>query len=143
VLAIDFLEELARGDLRLPWHVAQKEMLVHTPAGPAKVRGAKFETFVFDALARSAKSVVLEVERALEFSPVKNRSGQDSPASARADLCRLHASWARAAGLALPEALVEGQPAVEVDPCLAEDLESFLELGGPRPETRGGGHWYR
>jgi UDP-N-acetylglucosamine/UDP-N-acetylgalactosamine diphosphorylase len=143
VLALDFLEELARGELRLPWHVARKEMLVHTKAGPARVRGAKFETFVFDALGRSPRSVVLEVERALEFSPVKNQSGQDSPASARADLCRLHSSWVRAAGLELPRATVEGQPAVEVDPGLAEDLESFLELGRPRPETRGGGHWYR
>lgn len=143
VLALDFLEELARGELRLPWHVAEKEMLVHTTGGPARVRGSKFETFVFDALGRSPKSVVLEVERALEFSPVKNKSGPDSPASARADLCRLHSGWARAAGLELPRAQIEGQPAVEVDPCLAEDLESFLELGRPRPETRNGGHWYR
>jgi UDP-N-acetylglucosamine/UDP-N-acetylgalactosamine diphosphorylase len=143
VLALDFLEELARGELRLPWHVARKEMQVHTPGGPAKVLGAKFETFVFDALGRSPASVTLEVERALEFSPVKNKSGVDSPASARRDLCRLHASWARAAGLELPAVRVGGEPAVEVDPCLAEAPEEFLGLGRPRPELVDGGHWYR
>jgi hypothetical protein len=32
---------------------------------------------------------------------------------------------------------------VEVDPLLAEDLETFLARGQKRPEVRGRGHLYR
>lgn len=142
LLGLDFVESLFHEGLELPWHVARKAMDVHTPEGPARVMGAKFETFVFDALGRSTSSITLEVDRALEFSPVKNRDGADSPATARRDLCRLHASWVRAAGLPLPTATVEGQPAVEVDPRLAEDEPGFLQLGAPKPELRPGGHLY-
>jgi UDP-N-acetylglucosamine/UDP-N-acetylgalactosamine diphosphorylase len=146
-LRLDFMDELSSGGLKLPWHLARKEMSVHTADGPARVRGAKFETFVFDALGRSDASVTLEVDRALEFSPVKNREGEDSPATARRDLCRLHSAWVRAAGLPLPEAEVEGHPAVEVDPRVAEDEQGFLASATARPEAarplqRDGGHLY-
>ena len=146
LLRLDFLGELSRGGLQLPWHVARKEMQVHTPEGPARVQGAKFETFVFDALGKSASSVTLEVARELEFSPVKNREGSDSPATSRRDLCRLHAAWAERAGLRLPAARLEGAPLVEVDPCLAEDEDQFLERVSnepPVPQERDGGHLYR
>ena len=115
---------------------------MHTADGPARVRGAKFETFVFDALGRSDASVTLEVDRALEFSPVKNREGEDSPATARRDLCRLHSGWVRSAGLPLPDAKVEGHPAVEVDPRVAEDEESFRASAVAQPVELDGGHLY-
>ena len=143
LLGLDFVDALCRDGLELPWHVARKTMDVHTPEGPARVMGAKFETFVFDALGRSPTSVTLEVDRALEFSPVKNRDGTDSPATARRDLCRLHAGWVRAAGLPLPDSAIEGQPAVEVDPRVAEDEASFRRIEAPAPERRAGGHLYR
>jgi len=142
-LSLDFVDELTHGRLELPWHVARKEMPVWAPGGPTTAQGAKFETFVFDALGRSEHSVTLEVDRALEFSPVKNRAGSDSPASCRRDLCRLFAGWVREAGHPRPEARVEGQPAVEVDPLLAEDRESFLALGTVAPEVSERGHLYR
>jgi len=142
-LALDFVDELSRGGLQLPWHVAKKEMKVFGAAGPTSVPGAKFETFVFDALGRSETSVTLEVERAHEFSPVKNAEGEDSPATCRHDLCRLFAGWTSAAGRAHPETTIEGQPAVEVDPLLAEDREQFLAHGELQPEQRSGGHLYR
>ena len=142
-LRLDFVDELTRGRLELPWHVAQKEMQVWGPEGATTVQGAKFETFVFDALGRSERSVTLEVERALEFSPVKNCEGSDSPASCRRDLCRLFAGWVREAGHPLPEVRLQGEPAVEVDPLLAEDRESFLALEAPEPERTERGHLYR
>jgi UDP-N-acetylglucosamine/UDP-N-acetylgalactosamine diphosphorylase len=141
-LALDFVDDLSRGGLKLPWHVARKEMSVYASDGPTTAAGAKFETFVFDALGRSEHSVTLEVERALEFSPVKNAEGVDSPATCRRDLCRLFAGWVAAAGRAHPEVTVEGEPAVEVDPLLAEDQETFLARD-VAPEERSGGHLYR
>ncbi len=130
-LDVKFAEEVTRGGLQLPWHLARKRMTVAGGDGsPVDAWGTKFETFVFDALARSPVSVTLEVQRALEFSPVKNAEGSDSPATARADLCRLFAGWVRAAGLELPAGGEDGLEVVEVDPLLAEDEGEFLAVHG-------------
>ena len=78
-LSLGFLREVTEGELELPWHVARKTMKVVDEAGATtEVTGFKFETFVFDALARSPASVTLEVARELEFSPVKNKELDDS-----------------------------------------------------------------
>ncbi|MBM3991182.1 MAG: UDPGP type 1 family protein [Planctomycetes bacterium] len=143
VLDIEFVAELNRGGLQLPWHLARKSMEVWEAGALVKKQGVKFETFVFDALGRSERSVTLEVARHREFSPVKNSTGEDSPATTRADLCRLHSEWIRSAGLPLPVPDEGGLHPVEVDPLLAEDLETFVARGPNRPEVRGHGHLYR
>lgn len=143
VLALDFAEELTAEGLELPWHVARKRMKVLGAGGETEeVDGAKFETFIFDALGRSPASVTLEVDRALEFSPVKNAEGEDSPRSVRRDLCGLFAGWASSAGLELPPEDEEGLIPVEVDPLLAEDEESFLAASPLSPDRTRGGHLY-
>jgi UDP-N-acetylglucosamine/UDP-N-acetylgalactosamine diphosphorylase len=142
-LAVDFVERLTRGGLELPWHLARKKMSVVEADGRRVERtGVKFETFVFDALAHSHPSLVLEVDRREEFSPVKNKSGEDSPASCRADLCRMFASWVRAAGLPLPAPDAEGIHPLEVDPLCAETQDEFLSRPGLRPDVRPTGHLY-
>lgn len=142
-LTVAFVEQVTRGGLELPWHLAKKQMRVVEADGRVVERtGIKFETFVFDALARSPCSVVLEVERAEEFSPVKNKSGEDSPASCRADLCRLYARWVRAAGLPLPPADDDGIHPLEVDPLCAETQDEFLARESLRPDVRPTGHLY-
>ena len=143
VLSRRFVEELTESGLELPWHVARKEMKVVDATGePGTVTGFKFETFVFDALARSKGSVTLEVARELEFNPVKNRSGEDSPDSCRAALCALFAGWVTAAGGALPERDAQGNHPVEVDPRRAESQDEFLAHGPLEPEQQDGGHLY-
>ncbi len=142
VLSVDFVDELTREGTRLPWHVARKRMTVWDGGAMREIEGAKFETFVFDALSRSERSVTLEVERAREFSPVKNRDGEDSPRSARRDLCRLHAGWVAAAGLPLPSADAEGVHPVEVDPLVAEDEVGFRASLPLSPRMSERGHLY-
>ena len=103
------------GDLELPWHIARKKLKCIDAEGEVHERpGVKFETFIFDALGQTSSSVVLEVLREAEFSPVKNATGSDSPASCRADLGRIGAALS---GL--------GGGAVELDPRLAETPEEF------------------
>jgi UDP-N-acetylglucosamine/UDP-N-acetylgalactosamine diphosphorylase len=143
VLDVEFVERLTRGALRLPWHVAKKKMSVWRDGRTVELQGAKFETFVFDALGETERSVVLEVERSAEFSPVKNAQGEDSPQTTRADVCRLHASWVRAAQLPLPPADAHGVHPVEVDPLLAEDAREFLARQPATPEITPRGHLYR
>ncbi|MEL6905115.1 MAG: UTP--glucose-1-phosphate uridylyltransferase [Planctomycetota bacterium] len=115
----DFVERLTEGgDLDLPWHVAKKALTVMDASGATtKIDGVKFETFVFDALGKAERSVTMEVERAQEFSPVKNAEGSDSPDTCRADLDRIGR-----------EILGTSAPAdgpVEVDPRAAETPDEF------------------
>ncbi|MCH2107583.1 MAG: UDPGP type 1 family protein, partial [Planctomycetes bacterium] len=125
-LDVDFVANITHGGLRLPWHVARKKIACLGDDGaPSERDGMKFETFVFDALGLADQSVTLEVEREMEFAPVKNRQGGDSPDTARALMCSLHAGWAARAGLSLPEAGEDGVVSVEVDPSIAETYDEF------------------
>lgn len=140
----DFIERLtAGGDLELPWHLARKRMkAVDATGAPIEVDGVKFETFVFDALAATTNSVVLEVDRALEFSPVKNAEGSDSPATCREAMTSMFRGWLEAAGHPVPPAGPDGLPAVEVDPRVAEDGPEFLQASCS-PCEEGAGVVYR
>lgn len=141
-----FIDRLTSGgDLQLPWHLARKRISTIDESGsPVEVDGVKFETFVFDALGEARASVTLEVDRALEFSPVKNAEGQDSPASCRADLGALFAGWASRAGLDAPPVAEDGSHRIEVDPRFAEDEPEFLRRSPAGPDTHPtGGHVYQ
>ncbi len=143
VIERTLVEELTSRGLSLPWHLARKSMSVLDEKGRAvEATGVKFESFVFDALAFSPASAILEVERAREFSPVKNASGEDSPARARADISRLHARWAAAAGLALPPPGEHGAPAIEIDPLFADDEEVLRRRLPHAPRRVAGGELY-
>ncbi|MDP6540235.1 MAG: UDPGP type 1 family protein [Planctomycetota bacterium] len=132
VLRTEFVDEITRDGLKLPWHVARKKIRTIDEGGrETECTGFKFEAFVFDALGFSTDCVTLEVAREREFSPVKNADGGDSPETARRSLCDLHASWARAAGLELPPAGEDGVVCVEVDPLLADTADD-LAAAEPR-----------
>ena len=80
----------------LPVHRVRKKAPFIDEAGhrvePSAANGWKFETFLFDAMPLASQGVVMEVDRALEFAPVKNASGADSPDTARA-LLRAAGKW--------------------------------------------------
>ena len=140
VIRRDFIERLtSSGTLELPWHLARKRMkAVDLEGNVTEVDGVKFETFVFDALGETQRSVVLEVDRALEFSPVKNAEGSDSPATCREAMTSMFAGWLRDSGQPVPAAGVDGLPALEVDPRIAEDSSSFASSTCQAREVEGG-----
>ncbi len=145
VLACSFVDALTRGGLQLPWHLARKQMSVVGPRGDkVELTGVKFETFVFDALGQATRSVTLEVDRAIEFSPVKNKSGEDSPASVRRDLTRLFHAWVKKRGLPEAPRDGDGNSRLEIDPRFAEDEAEFQAQASPVPRVDAqGGHLYR
>lgn len=118
IFSLSFVERLNDHGYALPYHRALKE--VETADGKI-VPGWKFETFVFDAIPLARKTCCVEVAREEEFSPVKNRDGTDSPATARRDMCRLYQNWLRAAGV---ETSSDSQ--IEISPILALDKEEFV-----------------
>ena len=70
----------------------------------------------------------MEVVRKEEFSPIKNRDGNDSPQTAKRDLVNYFGQWLESANIHLPhdsEGNVEGL--IEISPLFALDREDFLE----------------
>ncbi|MEE9392237.1 MAG: UDPGP type 1 family protein [Planctomycetota bacterium] len=118
----DFVESITEHGLDLPYHLARKQIPALDPetGEPSRIDGVKFETFVFDALARCQKSVLLAVNRDEEFAPIKNAEGEDSPQSSFAAQQALFASWLEAAGLIIPRA-ADGTPSIgiEISPACA------------------------
>lgn len=132
VLSVDFVEQENRGGLRLPWHLAHKKIPYLNEDGelinPSKPNGYKFETFVFDALGDADRTVVLEVKREEEFSPVKNAEGVDSPATARRDMINLFGSWLEKAGVSVTkDSLGNAQGEIEITPLFALDEDELVE----------------
>ncbi|KAI6176125.1 putative UDP-N-acetylglucosamine pyrophosphorylase [Aphelenchoides bicaudatus] len=101
---IDFLKTVSTIDL--PYHVAKKKITYYDEVQdkiivPAQPNGIKLERFIFDVFPESKNFYVYEVERELEFSPLKNAdpSGVDCPATCKRDLARVHATWLKKLGI--------------------------------------------
>jgi UDP-N-acetylglucosamine/UDP-N-acetylgalactosamine diphosphorylase len=130
IIAVDFALERIGKSVALPLHVAHKAIPHIDESGskvtPDRPNGYKIETFIFDALKYVSNSVILEVARGEEFSPLKNRSGDDSPETVLRDQLRFFASWFEDAGLKVPRDS-DGEPAhkLEVSPLFALSREEF------------------
>lgn len=135
-----FAEDQIRDGLKLPVHIAHKKIpalgedgvIVH----PDEPNSYKFETFVFDALQNARKSVILEVDRKEEFSPIKNREGVDSPKTARQDLNNFFGSWLEAAGHKIPrDQNGRVRCDIEIHPLFARTKEEFIRKVPKQIET--------
>lgn len=125
-LRVDFIERLtSSGNLSLAWHRAEKKMPFVDAAGavvkPESPNAVKLEQFVFDAIPLAKNAIVLETDRAEEFSPVKNADGGDSPATSRRDQSARHARWLAAAGVKVPEGAT-----VEISPLYAPTQDALV-----------------
>ncbi len=76
------------GDKGLPYHTAFKKTAFIDADGnevtPDKPNAYKFEAFIFDAFNFFDDMAILRIKREEEFAPVKNKEGEDSPATAKA-----------------------------------------------------------
>lgn len=126
----DFIRRMATGLDALPFHRADKKIPCLDAAGlpqkPEKPNGVKFELFVFDALPFAKNPVIIETDRADDFSPVKNAEGLDSPRTCAEDQLRQFARWANAGGANIPLDATGLPPfAFEVSPLFGYDEDSF------------------
>lgn len=131
-LDVAFLERASRMDAALPLHVARKKVSYVDDAGvkiePTEPNAIKFERFIFDLLPQAQNALVVEVERAVAFAPVKNAPGaaSDTPASAQAAMVALHRHWLQAAGAEVASAIK-----VEIHPAMALDAEALRQRIAP------------
>jgi len=116
-ISLTFIERLNSHGFALPYHRAIKEVEGLGRDGKTeKIKGWKFETFVFDAIPLAERTSCMEVVRDEEFSPVKNFEGIDSPETARKAMVELHRRWLMQAGFELaPGAKIEISPLLALD----------------------------
>lgn len=117
IFSLAFIRRLTDHGFVLPYHCAQKsvEYIDHTGRSCA-TDVWKFETFVFDAIPLAGRTCCMEVVREEEFSPVKNKEGNDSPQTARKAMIGLHRSWLQKAGIDTdPDTKIEISPLFALD----------------------------
>ena len=101
VFDVAFLKRMSSGDGRLPVHFANKKVPYIDMSGktvePEKPNAIKFEQFIFDLLPAAKKSLVMEVDEAADFAPVKNGDGaeRDTPITVRRRIDRAASPLAR------------------------------------------------
>ncbi len=143
LLNVDFVEQLGGRTFQLPFRRAEKAVAYLDeaeqriqPNGPNAV---KLETFVFDALPLAESPLVLEVNRAEEFSPVKNARGVDSLESSRRDQTARACRWLDAAGVTVPRTK-DGTPDVTlaISPLFALDAEDVAAKVDRLPQLKPG-----
>jgi UDP-N-acetylglucosamine/UDP-N-acetylgalactosamine diphosphorylase len=143
IFAVDFLNRVTRGHLRIPFHVARKKVPYLDDNGnlvePSQENALKFEMFIFDVLPLAERWTVVETSRREEFVPLKNATGPDSPAMVHQAMSNLAGDWLEKAGIAVPRQ-PNGDTAVpvEISPLYALDAEelaakvrSGLRIDGP------------
>ena len=123
-----FVEKLNSEGFSLPLHRADKKIKYIDPQGnyidPSEPNGVKLESFIFDALPMTDRSVILEIERSEQFAPTKNATGDDSVVTTRAMMIERAAKWLESAGVPIPRRS-DGSPdcILEIAPGFALDRE--------------------
>jgi len=142
-----FVEKINAHGFSLPWHRAQKRVPYVDTHGqvvdPQEPNAVKLETFVFDALPLADVSIILAIERAEEFAPIKNAAGADSPESSRRLQIERAARWLEKAGADVPrrpDRTIDA--ALEISPLFALDVEELAQKGPLLPPIEPGGSIY-
>jgi UDP-N-acetylglucosamine/UDP-N-acetylgalactosamine diphosphorylase len=121
VFDVALLERVSQSPMSLPYHVARKAVSHVDAQGrkvdPPRPNAIKFERFIFDLLPAAHAAIVVEVDEAEAFAPLKNGPGEarDTPESVQRQMIELHTAWLRAAGCEV----LAGVP-VEISPLFAQ-----------------------
>ncbi len=133
---LDFLKKAS--EVGLPYHVAHKKMKTIDSEGnavnPDSPNAYKFEMFIFDIFNTLKDIAALSINRDEEFAPVKNKDGEDSPATAREMISELHKKWLLASGISqelLKESTVEVSPLISYsgEGLTKDKAEEFMKSG--------------
>ncbi len=146
-LDVDFVDRVVGRSFQLPFRRAEKAVAYLDENGtsqtPSTPNAVKLEMFVFDALPLAANPLVLEVDRAEEFSPVKNATGVDSLETSQRDQIARAYRWLEGAGIKVPRE-PGGQPdvTVAISPSYALDAEDVGEKRERLPSLKPGDSIY-
>ncbi len=142
-ISVSFLNRIVGSDFQLPFRRAEKVVEFQNEQGemirPETPNAVKLEMFVFDAIPLAKDPLLLQVDRAEEFSPVKNAAGDDSLESAIRDQNRRACRWMQQAGVEVPIDS-SGEPAVvlEIAPSAALEAGDLMAKRGSWPTLKAG-----
>jgi UDP-N-acetylglucosamine/UDP-N-acetylgalactosamine diphosphorylase len=133
VIDTSLLTRLSHTADGLPFHIAQKKVACIDATGrriePKQPNAIKFERFIFDLMPEARNGIVVEVDPARAFAPLKNAPGakDDTPESVRSQMVAEHRDWLRRVGVEVDNAtMVEISPLYALD---AEELAAKLPAG--------------
>lgn len=139
-MTIPFLENVCdrKREAELPYHAAHKKV-AHLDLDngelikPTQPNALKLEKFIFDVFKFSQRFYIWEVDRATEFSPLKNGPGaqKDCPETCRKAILELHTKWAKAAGAVFEN---EEKDILEISPLVSVRGENLECLKGVKIE---------
>ncbi len=145
VLSVAFIDRLTKDIHRfgLPFHRAIKKVPYLDPSTgqkvePQQANAVKFEAFIFDALAQCRSSLVVETSRTEEFAPIKNASGDDSPATSHQLQSDRAGAWLATTGTKIPRRADGSVDAkIEISPLTALDPSDLTKVNVPSVIARG------
>ncbi len=127
LLNLDFVEKCS--SYALPLHATCKKLKHWKYGNYVEEECYKLEQFIFDALIHAKKTVLFEIKRDQEFSPVKNAAGNDSlDTCLRDQISRWH-FWLNKV-LKVDNSSEEEEnktKLVEISPLFADNFSDFLE----------------
>jgi UDP-N-acetylglucosamine/UDP-N-acetylgalactosamine diphosphorylase len=132
LMEVPFLQRMAAEADGLPFHRARKKVPHITRDGqlaePSEPNALKFERFIFDLMPSARNSLVVEIDPARGFAPLKNAPGAaaDTPEHVRAAMVAEHRRWLAKAG-----AEVADDVQVEISPLFALDAEDVAAKVAP------------
>ena len=143
LLDVAFVERIAARSFQMPFRRAEK-IVPHVDENgvsvdPTSPNAVKLEAFIFDAIPLAKNPLVLEVDRAEEFSPVKNATGVDSLETSQRDQVRRAFRSLEDARVPVPRK-TDGEPDVTVviSPSFAVDIDEVTAKADRLPTLRPG-----
>ena len=130
VMDAALLQRSIDDDEALPLHIAKKKVAYIDADGrriePTEPNAIKFERFIFDLIPSAEGAIVVEIDPAEGFAPLKNASGaaEDTPEAVKAAMTAQHTRWLQQAGAEV----VDGVE-VEICPLWALDAEEISRKG--------------
>jgi UDP-N-acetylglucosamine/UDP-N-acetylgalactosamine diphosphorylase len=124
----EFLARAARQKSALPFHFAQKKVRCLDAAGntiePDQPNAIRFEKFIFDLLPLARNALVVEVDAAEAFAPVKNADAEptDNPRLAKAAMVEQARRRLQAAGVQVADDVP-----VEINPLWADTVDEIKQ----------------
>lgn len=86
-LTLDFIKQI-QDEKSLPLHKTKKEATIFKGGVPQKITAWKYEAFIFEGFDMSDKIGTLLIDREMCFSPLKNKSGENSLSQVQRDLLK-------------------------------------------------------
>jgi len=124
----DLLRRVTDEATGLPFHIASKKVPFVDESGelqkPDSPNAIKFERFIFEVLPLAERPIILEIDPAEGFAPLKNASGEpaDTPETTRAALSDWYARRLQDLGHVVPD-----DATFEVSPLFALDEADLAE----------------